>query len=69
MLLGEARLTFVGLEVADFDLAVGEADDELSVTLVGPGHASDGGTLGELVADSLLVAPFGAEAVNENDAV
>ena len=69
VLLREAGLALVGLEVADLDLAVGEADDELSVALVGPGHAGDGGALGELVADGLLVAPLGAEAVDEDDAV
>ena len=69
VLLGEAGLTLVSLEMADFDLSVGETDDELSMAVIGPGHAGDGSTLSKLVANSLLVTPFGAEAVDEDDAI
>ena len=69
VLLREAGLTFVCLKVAHLDFSVGEADDELAVALIWPGHAGDRGALGELVADSLLIAPLAAKTVDEDDAV
>jgi len=69
VLLCEKRLALVGLELAGLDFTVSEADDELTVTFVGPGHAGDRGTLGEFVADGFLVAPLGAETVDEDNAV
>ena len=69
MLLREAWLTLVCLELAHLDFTIGEADDELTVALVGPGHAGNRCSLLELVADGLLVAPLGAKTVDEDDAV
>ena len=69
MLLSETSLALVGLEEAGFDLAVGQADDEFAMTLMGPGHAGDGGALGKLVADCLLVTPLGAEPIDEDNVV
>ena len=69
MLLREAWLALVCLKLAHLDFAIGEADNKLTVALVGPGHAGDRCTLLELVANGLLVAPLRAEAVDEDDAV
>jgi len=69
VLLGEAGLALVSFQLAGLDLTVCEANNELTVSFVWPAHAGDGGTLGEFVADGLLVAPLGAESVDEDDVV
>ena len=39
------------------------------MAVIWPGHACDRGTLGKLIADGLLVAPFRSEPVDEDDVV
>lgn len=69
VLLREDWGALVSLELANFDFAVSEANNELSMALIWPCHARDGGILGKLVADSLLITPLGAETVDKDNAV
>jgi hypothetical protein len=69
VLLSKESLTLVGLEESNLDLTIGQANNEFRVALIWPGHARDRGSLGELVADGLLVSPLRSETIDEDYAV
>lgn len=57
------------LHVANLDLALCQAVDELVGPLGGPHEARDGARVLELVADGLLITPLGAQLVDKDHVV